>query len=74
MAKCAEALRDADGYLDYAVGITHETLEKEGVKGKAAVLLIGWQSREAHMAFRETQSFKDNIHLLRSTSKKIIMW
>ena len=29
---------------------------------------------EAHMAFRETQSFKDNIHLLRSTSKKITMW
>lgn len=72
--KCAdEVLKEIDGFLGWAVGTTHEVVEKEGVKGKAAVLLIGWQSVEQHMAFRNTQSFKDNIHLLRSTSKKIEM-
>ncbi|KAK4951951.1 hypothetical protein LTR10_009871 [Elasticomyces elasticus] len=74
VAKLDKALQGIDGYLGYTIGITHETLEKEDVKGKAAVLTIGWQSREAHMAFRETQAYKDNIHLLRSNSKKITMW
>lgn len=34
-------------------------------KAKAYTALIGWESVEAHLAFRETQAFKDNIHLLR---------
>ncbi|KAK4553379.1 hypothetical protein LTR86_009436 [Recurvomyces mirabilis] len=73
--KCAKIIeKEADGFLGAAVGITYETLEKEGVKGKAAVLAVGWQSKEAHMAFRETQCFKDNIHLLRGGAKKITMW
>lgn len=33
-------------------------------KAKAYVACFGWQSMEAHLAFRETQSFKDNEHLL----------
>jgi hypothetical protein len=74
VAKFDKELQKADGYLGYAVGITHETVEHEGVKGKAAVLAIGWNSVDAHMAFRETQAFKDNIGLLRSESKKVTMW
>ncbi|KAK3067256.1 hypothetical protein LTR53_015975 [Teratosphaeriaceae sp. CCFEE 6253] len=74
VGKLGPVLEGVDGFLGSAVGITHETLEKEGVKGKAAVLAVGWQSKEAHMAFRDTQEFKDNIHLLRGTSKKITMW
>ncbi|KAK0104159.1 hypothetical protein ONS96_005253 [Cadophora gregata f. sp. sojae] len=35
------------------------------VKGKATVLLIGWESKEAHMKFRETETFEKNIGLLR---------
>jgi len=35
------------------------------VKGKATVLLIGWESKEAHMRFRETDVFEKNIGLLR---------
>lgn len=34
-------------------------------KGKATVLLIGWESKEAHMRFRETEVFEKNIGLLR---------
>ncbi|KAG4426563.1 hypothetical protein IFR04_000445 [Cadophora malorum] len=35
------------------------------VKGKATVLLIGWESKEAHMRFRESDVFEKNIGLLR---------
>ena len=44
-----------------------------GEKGKAYVLLIGWTSVEAHIEFRTTQAFKDNIHYLRGAKdlKKI---
>jgi len=63
----------ADGFLGLAVGITHEDIEREGVRGKASVASIGWESVDKHMAFRTTQEFKDNIHLLRSNAKKIEM-
>jgi len=72
--KIDEALREVDGYLGCTVGITHETLEKEGVKSKAAVLVIGWQSKEHHLAMRETQVYKDNSHLWRSNAKKVSVW
>lgn len=75
-AKASEWLeRDAAaaGYLGAAYGITHEEVEYKGVKGKAAVLAIGWTSKEAHMAFRETQTFKENIGLLRGEAKAIEM-
>lgn len=35
------------------------------VKGKVTVVLIGWESKEAHMEFRETETFAENIGLLR---------
>lgn len=63
----------ADGFLGIAIGITHEEIEREGVRGKASVASIGWESVEKHMAFRTTPEFKDNIHLLRSNAKKIEM-
>lgn len=55
----------------WAYGVSHEEIEKDGVKGRGAVLLIGWQSKEEHMAFREKDAFKNNIHLLRQTTKAI---
>lgn len=63
----------AAGYLGGAYGITHEEVEYKGVKGKAAVIAIGWTSKEAHMNFRETQTFKENIGLLRGEAKAIEM-
>ena len=63
----------AAGYLGAAYGITHEEVEYRGVKGKAAVIAIGWTSKEAHMEFRETQTFKENIGLLRGEAKAIEM-
>ncbi|KAH9829767.1 hypothetical protein Tdes44962_MAKER02245 [Teratosphaeria destructans] len=62
-----------DGYLGATLGTSYEEIEREGVKGKVGVLVVGWQSVEAHLAFRETHMFKDNIHLVRSDAKKIEM-
>lgn len=42
----------------YATGTSHEVVEREGVKGKAGVLVIGWDSVEDHMEFRKTEVFQ----------------
>jgi len=60
-----------EGYLGHAYGPVIEEIEKEegAGKGKAVVLCIGWESREKHMTFRETETFRENIHLLREGMK-----
>ncbi|SMY28711.1 unnamed protein product [Zymoseptoria tritici ST99CH_1A5] len=63
----------SDGYLGAAIGLTVEEVEREGHKGKGAVLVIGWESVEKHMAFRETGTFKENIGLLRNGAKTLEM-
>jgi len=52
-------------------GETMEELSKEegGEKGKAATLCIGWDSKEKHMEYRESENFKENIGLLRVKNK-----
>lgn len=61
----------AEGYLGHVYGpVIEEIEEEEGAgKGKAVVLCIGWESREKHMAFRETETFVKNIPLLREGMK-----
>jgi hypothetical protein len=39
---------------------------EEGQKGSLLTALIGWPSVDAHMRFRETDVFKDNVGLIRS--------
>lgn len=60
-----------------AGGWVAEELEdpKSGEKSKVYVCLIGWPSVESHMKFRETQSFKDNISMLRGAKdlKNVVM-
>lgn len=58
-----------EGYLASGVGITHEEIEKDGHKGKGAVLTIGWTSVDAHMKFRETETFKTGAPVLRNGVK-----
>ena len=48
-----------------AGGWVVEDVEFKGKKAKAYVGLLGWESVEAHVSFRENQAFKDNIQLLR---------
>ncbi|KAK2599521.1 hypothetical protein N8I77_011272 [Diaporthe amygdali] len=46
---------------------------EEGQKGSVLTAQVGWSSIEAHIQFRETDTFKDNIHLLREIEGKIKM-
>jgi len=59
----------ADGYKGSAGGWSIEGVDSAktsgGDKAKTYVAVIGWQSVEHHLKFRERQEFKDNIHLLR---------
>ena len=46
--------------------VRHKDVGKEDVKpGDAIVILAGWDSKETHLEFRETELFKENIGLLR---------
>lgn len=58
-----------EGFLGGAAGVTYEEVEREGSKGKAAILVVGWNSIESHMKFRETETFKENVGLLRDGIK-----
>jgi heme-degrading monooxygenase HmoA len=69
----AEGMDKVEGFLGAAMGISYEELEKDGHKGKASVLVVGWQSKEAHMAFRETDGFKPVVTKLRGAAKVISM-
>lgn len=41
----------------------------DGDGGKVVVGFLGWESKEAHLAFRETELFKENIGLLRGNNR-----
>ncbi|OAP63897.1 hypothetical protein AYL99_03124 [Fonsecaea erecta] len=60
--------REAKGYKSWVGGWVEE---EEGIdipgtdgKGKAYVLVVGWESVEAHKEFCETRAFKENISLV----------
>lgn len=55
-----EAIEKADGFTSTAGGWIVEDLEHEkaGGKAKGYCVLIGWQSVEKHMAFRDTEAFE----------------
>jgi len=75
--KLAEVLnKDAPGFLAAASGWVVEEVEHEkldGGKGRAYFMAIGWRSVEDHLAYRETESFRENIGLLRDNAKAIEM-
>lgn len=56
--------------------VEEQDLPGSSEKAKAYVTLIGWTSVEAHLQYRETQSFKDNIYLLRGAKdlKNVVMF
>lgn len=65
----AEGFRAASGGW-VVEDVEHESIG-EGKKGKAYVAVVGWESLEAHMRCRETEFFRDNIHLLREGPVKL---
>lgn len=55
-----EAVEKADGFVSTAGGWIEEGLEHEkaGGEAKGYFVMIGWQSVEKHMEFRESEAFK----------------
>jgi heme-degrading monooxygenase HmoA len=64
-------VENAKGFVGYTTGWIIEEVEHEKVegKGKAYAVAIGWESLEAHMAYRDTQTFKDDIVKVRAIAK-----
>ncbi|KAF7867420.1 hypothetical protein EAF04_005503 [Stromatinia cepivora] len=65
------------GVIDY--GEVIEKIAKNGdakeeEKGRGLVLMIGWESWGAHMAFRETKEFQDNVGFLRKGTSGVEMF
>lgn len=66
------AEENAEGYKGFLGGWAVEELDHPKVEGKARLWqsLIGWDSVDAHMAFRETDAFKESVHLMRPETLK----
>ncbi|KAH7112853.1 hypothetical protein B0J11DRAFT_446498 [Dendryphion nanum] len=71
--KAGDKLREdgVQGVVAVAGGITHEEHEHNGVKGKVATVVVGWESLEHHMEFLKSETMQETSVLLRSTSKAI---
>ena len=68
--------RDAKGFLAVASGWVVEEVKHEKLApsdGRAYFMAIGWGSIEEHMAYRATDSFRNNIGLLRDHATAIEM-
>lgn len=71
--------REAEGFEGHGAGWVEEELQhrsladKEGETGtgKAFELVVGWQSIEAHMKYRDTEAFAKGIEGLRGASKGV---
>ena len=67
--------KDANGFVAAASGWSIEDVEHEKLDGKGKVffLAVGWDSYDLHMAYRESESFKNNISLLRHGVESVEM-
>lgn len=73
MEKGLNACSDVQG-VSYGWGVETDFPvrdSKDGQEGTLLAALIGWPSIDAHMKFRETQAFKDNVHLLREMEEMV---
>ncbi len=65
----------ADGFRGFCGGWIVEEVEHASVgKGCGYVAAVGWDSVDAHMAFRETKEFKEAIVDLRGRAKGSVMY
>lgn len=65
----------ADGFRGASTGWIVEEVEHASVgKGRGYVAALGWNSVEAHMAFRETDEFKKAIAPIREKAKGSVMY
>ena len=69
---CA-GLDSAPGCVHRAFGLTRNPVSMSGGEGHAALLMIGWTSVEAHLRFKTTRPWQENIHLVRAPGAAVEM-
>jgi heme-degrading monooxygenase HmoA len=47
------------GYVEAALGVTHEEVTFEGEKGHALVALVGWDSEQSWQTFANSEEYKE---------------
>ncbi|KKY22354.1 putative Protein of unknown function DUF3328 [Diplodia seriata] len=68
-AERAEGLRGSAAAWADEDDVEHASLKKDGAgegRGRLFLALIGWESVDAHMAYRDTAAFKESIVKLRA--------
>ncbi|KUJ23948.1 uncharacterized protein LY89DRAFT_633686 [Mollisia scopiformis] len=55
-------------------GVRRHDGKGKGEEGKAYVFLVGWESVEMHMKFRETGAFRENVGLIRGNHGGVEMF
>ncbi|KAH6638558.1 hypothetical protein BKA67DRAFT_588849 [Truncatella angustata] len=55
---------------EVAHGFALEDIEFDGAKSRVLVLVLGWDSVDAHLAYRETDDFARTIPLLRTLPRR----
>lgn len=58
------------GVLSSAVGFTHEEIQLEGVKGKGALLVVGFSGLEVLQPFTQSDVYKQNVGCLTAGAQK----
>lgn len=63
-------IKEGHNVLGWAYGTTLQEIEREGVRGKGNMLIVGWETVEAHAASHDGQAIKENIQLLTTPDVK----
>ena len=54
-----DVLAEQPGFVEIALGVTHEEVDLEGKKGYVVVALVGWETKEDFIAFRDSETLKE---------------
>lgn len=54
-----EVLAQQPGFVEVALGVTHQEVEFEGQTGHALVVLVGWESEESWKTFADSEEYKE---------------
>ena len=54
-----EVVARQPGYVEAALGVTHEEVTFEGEKGHALVALVGWDSEQSWRTFANSEEYKE---------------
>ncbi|KAK7546698.1 hypothetical protein IWX49DRAFT_421124 [Phyllosticta citricarpa] len=72
-AQHAQGLRGSAHGWSVESDVEHASLTEVGGKGKVCLLVVGWESIDAHMAYRHKDAFRETIGGLRALASGVEM-